>query len=219
MWTKHQQKFKDQLNDQFTERFADPSTHCKPTSTDREQQTLKQMNSELNRRACTTDHRQLWRFEACHRNKIKRIYKNSKHFFRSRMRNRATLLHSLSYLIHLLSNCISSIFHFATTVINRSHSCLNHLFNICTIKLANLDSVLKLPMLHKCNVNCKLKARQLTNQLILILITFALLCNTDVCYANESCFGGIETFEKTAMIDFNTEIKPAGTLLQQVSGS
>ena len=51
--------------------------------------------------------------------------------------------------------------------------------------------------------------------ILMPLITLVLLCAPNVCHANESCFGGIETFEKTGMYDFNTEIKPRGTLLQQ----
>lgn len=205
MWTKYdKQKFKDQFNDQkYVKKL------------DKKDKTNQQMDYKKNKQTYQTD-QLLWRFEACHHNKIKQINENSKQLSRHRLSQYSNIFNSFNFLVHLLyiliSNFIHSI-HFDTCcLIEHFKSSFNRLFNSrnqrTIIEKLNLNSQKSSKIIHHQKFNLK-------NQFFLILlITLSFLKNVNICYATE-CFGGIETFEKTAMSDFSSEIKTGGILLQQ----
>lgn len=164
----------------------------------------------------------LWRFGACHQaasnqNELNFIQAHKTHKNSEDHSKCNTLRKFHHFLIRLIFNCLFSTF---VNLFNLSLplKCLN-LFKLSThssihyhsyiIKMLNLNSFFN--SVHKS----RLKSNNYSTLQLIFMITFTLLFLFPLSYANEACFGGIETFEKTAMLDFGSEIKPAGTLLQQ----
>lgn len=140
--------------------------------------------------------------KSTHKSLHKSLY-TSLHYFLFNFIHKA-LFNFISNCINFCSNDLNLIAYLYTNYSSNLNS------SFCTIQMVNLISFINhIYKFFKINLKFKFHNQPFKIQLFM----FALLFNN--CYANESCFGGIETFEKTSMVDFNTEIKPTGTLLQQ----
>ena len=210
MWIKFQ-RANLTTKDQFTD--------LKQTKQFDKEQKIKQMNKQ--KLIYNKQTGQLWRFEACLQtsdNKIKRIMnKNLKYLLFRNSEESCTfnfLIHLLYYLFCTFNYYLNNL-HFSKLNFKLSSSISHCLPYLNLTNLYNYLYILIMQLVISIfNLNSKLRTK--LNYKSLLVIIFALFNALTICNANESCFGGIETFEKTAMFDYNTEIKPAGTLLQQM---